>query len=224
MIPISSVFANLEATYTLFSEFILDRNYSQQPNVVGWPNYRPGISKQVYAKQYQDLISERQFSFLLIDGSAVQIHYAYDERGLKKVRLALYPVPKTVVVEPEQFDLYYDETISEVLESHYMLLHELMGQGVSVSNTTHVRFDYDRDVTSHSINHLQIDGIQEIRIPFKHLIMPFHFMDFLIKNMYNEDYKAMSSSAGMRYLVAASKGQRIDIPLDNDYQSIFISM
>ncbi|RSK51145.1 DUF2290 domain-containing protein [Hymenobacter rigui] len=224
MIPINNVFENLDATYKAFKDFIIDRNYSEQNNEICWPSYKSGISKQVYSKQYEDLIANRQFTFLLTDRSAVQIYYSYDNTGLKKIRLAYYPAPKTINIEREDIDTYYGETFSEALEAHYMLLHDLMGQGISVSNTTHVRFDYDRDVTSHNTNHLQIDGIQELRIPFKHIILPFHFVDFIIQNTYSDEYFKINKSPNIVYLLASSNKNLTDVDIGHDYYSIFMSM
>lgn len=224
MMQINNVFSNIEAAYEIFKDFILDKNYSQRINEVGWPNYRPGISKKVYARQYEDLITDRKFTFLLKDGSAIQIYYNYDDRSLKKVRLAYYPVPKTIFIKPEEVDTYYNETYNEILEAHYMLLHDLMGHGVSVSNTTHVRFDYDRDVASHSVNHFQVDGIQELRIPFKHIITPFHFIDFLVRSIYPFEYAEVVKSPAFSHLSAVSSRIMVDIGLEDDYLSVFMSM
>jgi hypothetical protein len=224
MMQISNVFANVEATYNVFKDLILDKNYSQRVNEIGWPSYKSGISKKVYARQYEDLISDRQFTFLFTDGSALQIYYQYDDVSLKKIRLAYYPVPKTVFIEPEEVDTYYNETYNEILEAHYMLLHDLMGQGVSVSNTTHVRFDYDRDMTSHSVNHFQVDGIQELRIPFKHIITPFHFVDFLVRSMYPAEYIELVKTPAFAHLSAISNRIMVAIGLEDDYLSVFMSM
>jgi len=224
MIPIEKINENLVASYKAFKSVIIDNNSSQQHGEVGWKNYQTGIHKTVYSKQYEDLIRLRQFSFLLRDKSALQVYYQYDKEGLKKIRLAYYPYPQTINIKDEQIEVYLDEALSDALETHYMLLHDLMGQSLSVSNTTHVRFDYDRDVTSHSTNHLQIDGIQELRIPFNYIITPFHFLDFIIQSIFVDEYLKIKTTDSFTHLASASNKLHKKVELDKEYRSVYLSI
>lgn len=224
MIAISSIIDNLSATYKVFRKVIIDNNTFINTNEVGWKNYRPGIPKLVYSRQYEDLIRFRQFSFLLKDKSAIQLVYKYDDKGLEMNRLALYPFPKTINIDEDKIEEYIDESLTDALETHYILLHDLMGQNISVSNTTHVRFDYDRDVTSHSVNHLQIDGIQDLRVPFARIISPFHFVDFIVQHLFPDEYNEIIKTEAYIHLASSSVKQQSVVEIGKEYSSIFLSL
>lgn len=224
MIPIEIVSDNLSNSYKVFRTVIIDNNTFYQHKEVCWKNYKSGISKMVYSKQYEDIIEFRQFSFLLKDSSAIQAYYQYDDKGLKKIRLAYYPHPQTVNINQEEIETYLDEALTDALEAHYILLHELMGQNISVSNSTHLRFDFDRDVTSHSTNHMQIDGIQELRVPLQHVVTPFHFLDFIVRHVFPEEYLVIKESQSFTYLSASSIKYRKEADREAGYSSFFISM
>lgn len=46
----------------------------------------------------------------------------------------------------------------------------------SPSNTSHIRFDFDRDVASHCQSHIQFSGVQELRVPAAFFPQPLAFV------------------------------------------------
>ena len=44
------------------------------------------------------------------------------------------------------------------------------------SNTSHIRFDFDRDVTSHCQAHIQFSGVQELLVPADFFPQPLAFV------------------------------------------------
>jgi len=149
---------------------------------ISWQGRKPGIYKNSYYPiEYQKLLDSQQYSILLTDGSFFQFYYGFDEaEALKKGRLAFYPAPiKSTSTQDDIFSAAEDALDREDhdLYDHLYNWTELMeSQGHTPCNTSHIRFDFDASVTSHCQSHLQISGIQELRIAADFFPQPLAFI------------------------------------------------
>lgn len=185
---IDDLYKNLEETFKVFGCLILEHNYQKIDLTISWPNYKPGITKAIYyAREYEELINNRQFSFLLIDRTIIQIYYEFNRDDLTKYKLAFYPYPVLTLENLNQVEDYYCDAYDETLCDFYQDL--LKEESLKLTNTSHLRFDYDYAVTSHAQSELQIGAINNIRISAKVLIYPFVFIDFIIRNLFRNDQK-----------------------------------
>ena len=150
---------------------------------ISWNKRKPGIQKNIYyAIEYQYLLDNQQYSLLLKDGSFFQFYFEFDLKDiLICARLAYYPKPvKTnhddsslldaaeAALERDDGDLY------DHLFNWVELLETDIGRP---ANTSHIRFDYDSAVKSHSKSHLQFGAIQEFRIPSSGFPLPIAFIE-----------------------------------------------
>jgi len=185
---IDDLYTNMEETFKVFGRLILEHNYQRNNLIISWPNYQPGITKDIhYVREHEELIKTRQFSFLLIDRSIVQIYYEFNSDELTKYKLAFYPYPVLTVEDLSQVEYYYCNSYDETLCDFYQNL--LKEKSLKLTNTSHLRFDYDYAVTSHAKSELQIGAINNIRISSKVLIYPFVFVYFIIRNLFRKDQK-----------------------------------
>lgn len=149
---------------------------------ISWVNYRPGIySNEYYPLEYQWLLDNRQYSFLLRDGSFLQFYYAFDDEGLLSARAALYPKPlPSKIVEEDLFTVAEAAQDMEEydLSDHLLnVVEEIEKNSKYPSNTSHVRFDYDRKVKSHSKAHIQFGGLNDVRVEADFVPMPYAFVE-----------------------------------------------
>lgn len=153
--------------------------------VVSWRGRKPGVFKNTYyPMEYQYLIDHQQYSILLSDGSFFQFYYAFSDNKLAKARLAYYPRPIATsdsVAELENAAEGAIDRFDEDLYEHLYNWIELLDlQGKSPSNTSHIRFDYDANVTSHCKSHIQFGGVQELRVPSRCFPLPLVFIEMCI--------------------------------------------
>ncbi|MBN7769033.1 DUF2290 domain-containing protein [Marinobacter daepoensis] len=178
-----------------FASIIQSSNYYIGGDTISWSPYRPGIDKYLaYAREYERLLNDRQFSFLLIDDSFIQFYYKWDEKGLEKARLAYYPKPLKVVENKEELLDFLEENETDALMEFYFGAVDWMESGVDIVNTSHVRLDFDRDVEAHSSCHLQLGAINDLRIASSDLINPVIFWHWILRQVMREEYSPMLAS------------------------------
>ena len=160
---------------------------------ISWNNRKTGIHKNnYYPLEYQYILDLQQYSFLLSDSSFFQFYYNFDSNGaLYHARLAYYPRP---INSKDSYEELFDEAENALerennnLSEHLYNLTELIEiKKQYPSNTSHIRFDFDQKVKSHSESHIQFSGIQELRIPANFFPLPLSFVQlcesiFLDKN------------------------------------------
>jgi hypothetical protein len=234
MISLDFLHDNLKQTYDCFRKVLTDKNFDVVSSYLGWKGYEKGISKLFYVNDYVKLISQRQFSCILKENNgidnqdikgAIQIVYEFNVDTLTKVRLAFYPKPIIIEAHNIDNDSFIDTNSEEELQNIYHILSELIGISFDFTNTTHIRIDYDADVESHSKIHLQISGINELRLPMYFIPLPFHFIDFLTKHLLPLEYKQIIGKEPYISLKSRSNG-KIE-KFDNDKSketSLFIDM
>jgi len=143
----------------------------------------PGIpSALVYAAEYQRLIDEKQFSFLLVDKSFFQFFFRFSNGNVVSARLAYYPAPVKISGAMDDIAEMAEKSGVDLLEELYFGAESWKERGIDVVNTSHLRLDYDPQVKSHSPCHIQFGGINEIRIPSVELINPFVFFEWVCKS------------------------------------------
>lgn len=149
---------------------------------ISWMGRTPGIIKGVYYPlEYQFLLDHQQYSLLLSDGSFFQFYYSFDVNDeLKKACLTYYPRPISTRDTADELLEAAEEAFErddEQLYDHLYNWTELLEiKQKSPSNTSHVRFDYDRDVTSHCQSHIQFSGVQELRLSADFFPLPLAFV------------------------------------------------
>ncbi len=180
---IADVLQSLELAKQSLSQHIQNDLVSYSKEAVSWIGYRHGIFKnQYYPLEYQWLLDNRQYSYLLSNGAFLQFYYCFDDEGLLSGRAALYPrpIPSNCTEEEiweaaesiQDMDGHFSEYLLNVVE-------EIEMTGTIPPNTSHIRFDYDRKVTSHEPAHLQFGGINDIRIPSDFFPTPHAFIELI---------------------------------------------
>lgn len=215
--------ADIEQIKICYKDIILDTLAKSKNNIISWENYSPGISKKIYAKEYEDLKNNRQYSFLLKNSGIIQIYYDFSNEKLNKAKLAYYPYPVVLKEAPEEIENYFDTTEDKIIGEYYFdilrLIEAELGREISnekmtemrefckqfdldfdeyqillnsfekkyeLTNSSHIRIDYDDKVTSHHKAEIQYSSINNIRLPLNKIISPFLFMDFIVRYEFPE--------------------------------------
>ncbi len=64
-----------------------------------------------------------------------------------------------------------------------------------ITNSSHIRIDFDSKVDSHHKCEIQVGAVNYIRLPVDRIISPFIFFDFIIKNLYKDEHQGISSKS-----------------------------
>lgn len=204
---------NLDLCYSVFDSIILDRKYIEEGNIISWKRYQKGISKGPYVLEYVHLLSENQYSFLLEDKSFFQFFYEFDNEELVKAKLSYYPYPNLLKLYEGQLLEAMEKMQEMYTEGTDQILEACTHGSVESSNTSNLRFDYDKNVTSHSMSHLQFSGLNEMRITSEKIYSPFVFFDLILKNIDPINYTTISSRTGYNASLVASEKLVIDISI-----------
>lgn len=159
---------------------------SSSAKYIGWQGRKTGIQKNVYYPiEYQYLLDTQQYSLLLSDSSFFQFYFQFDsEDCLKSSRLAYYPKPVRTSHEEDDLLSAADGALDrqdEDLYNHLFNWVELLETDIGKpANTSHIRFDYDSNVSVHSKSHLQFGAIQELRIPSNSFPLPIAFVELCL--------------------------------------------
>ncbi|MFG7353188.1 DUF2290 domain-containing protein [Shewanella oncorhynchi] len=207
-----SMDSNINQIRTYFKRIILsDLNIdSSMDKIISWSNYKAGIDKSVcYQREYQNLLDNQQYSILFNDSSFLQIYYKFDDKGaLELARLAYYPHPKKIEETTDEL-FEYAEDSSDSMQSIYLEMIDLLEDDEEIfSNNSHIRFDYDNNVKSHSKAHLQFGGINEFRITSSKFISPFIFLDSITKHFFKDWHKEASQK--QKYIEALRASVRLE--------------
>ncbi|WP_299791437.1 DUF2290 domain-containing protein [uncultured Shewanella sp.] len=211
-----SISSNIEQVCTYFKKIIIsDLNINNtMGQTISWNNYQAGIDKAVcYQREYQKLLDNQQYSILFVDSSFIQLFYKFDDKGdLELARLAYYPHPKKM--EESSEDLFdYAENASEPMQNIYLEMIDLLDDDEEIfSNNSHIRFDYDCNVKSHSKAHLQFGGINDFRITTSKIISPFIFLDSISKHFFQDWYEEASQKK--TYMAAMNASKKLEFVFD----------
>ena len=203
--------------YGIFTDNRIEINEEKNgKKIISWPNYKSGIIKKEYLHIYRNIISERQYSYQFKDNSILQFYYDFSEDNiLEKARLAYYPLPKfTCEISDEELLEHFIEFDYSYNDASYII-----ENGGFLTNTSHIRIDYDKNVTSHDKCEIQIDGLHEIRIPCSILINPLYFFEFILKckaivdNEYYKAYEKLQKDAG--FIAKKKLSQKKHLRMEN---------
>lgn len=201
---IDEIYSNLGAVREVFRQLILTTNYKREGSIITWPNYRPGFAKDIlYAKQYEDLVNDGQYSFLLFDKSLLQFYYEFDSGSLLRSKLAYFPFPIKCRESSTDLENYFDATGDDELARLYLQLLEFKEE-IGLSNSSHIRIDYDDTASTHSKCHMQLGALNELRIPARIAVYPFLFVEFVIKNLFSSVYSGLIKQQRYREVLGFS--------------------
>lgn len=219
---IDEILKLLDYIKDLHKDIIITNNFEKiSDTVISWKNYKSGIYKNLYSKEYEYIIKNRQYSFLLRDNlGCIQFYYEFKKQEISKIKMSYYPYPVKLKETGDDIESYLDEVYDETLLDYYYDIWEIfnhefelnindtelrtifeksqsLGNNESIenlllakfdhkyehTNTSHLRIDYDKDVTTHNKCEIQIGAINDIRFPIDKIISPIMFFDFIIKNI-----------------------------------------
>ncbi|EJR5448689.1 DUF2290 domain-containing protein [Vibrio cholerae] len=184
MMSKASVTHSLKNIEKVYPSLIMDTNKCEIDNVISWANYKPGIISELsYPREYQLLLDSRQYTYLLKDNSFFQFFYNYGKKGdLIKCRLAYYPTPSFTKETAEDIVDYQSnasEWLSDILDEVAI---DMLENDAKLTQNSHLRFDYDSSVESHSKCHLQFGGVNNFRISAACLVLPFAFFEKIVSD------------------------------------------
>jgi len=231
----NNIVTDINSIKKCYKELILDTLVESNNNIVSWKDYSSGISKKMYAREFEDLKNNRQYSFLLKNNGFVQFYYDFTNNKLNKAKLAYYPYPVMLKESPKDIENYFETTEDEILGEYYYDIYRLveakLGKSVSdelmreiqdvceqnhlefdeyqelldlfekkyaMTNSSHIRIDYDDEVKSHHKAEIQYSSINNIRLPLNKIISPFLFMDFIVRYEFPEFYSSKKISTQYR--------------------------
>lgn len=175
-----SVSLSLEKISSLYKNKILTTNFCANASLVSWNNYIPLINKRYsYLWEYQYLLNERQYSFLLSDNSFFQFFYEFDNAGaIKKAKLAYYPYPIISSSAKKIEDLFaiYELLGLDISDESWIEMLRESDSDIRIGRTSHFRMDFDLKADSHDKSHLQYSALNELRISSKVVLNPFVFI------------------------------------------------
>ncbi|AQW92101.1 DUF2290 domain-containing protein [Elizabethkingia anophelis] len=170
----------LDTIKDVHKDIILTNNYDKvSDNTISWQNYKSGIFKNLYSKEYEYIVRNRQYSFLLKDNlGCIQFYYQFDKGNISKIKMAYYPYPVVLNEVKDNIESYLDEAYDETLLEYYYDIWEIfnhefelninddelksvfeksqkLGNNESMENLLLARFDAKYEHTNSS--HIRID-------------------------------------------------------------------
>lgn len=200
---ITAIDESLKFINEQYSDILLTSNYINTKNKITWQTYKKGIYNRIlYSKEYEMLLNERQYSFLLKDKSFFQFYYEFENDELNKAKLCYYPYPLNNNESDIELLEYLEESGSELLDIYYYGFNELLQHGIKSTNTSHIRFDYDKNVKSHSKSHIQYSGVNNVRIPMMHVFIPIIFFDFIVSHtVFSDNVLSKQKKTGYKKMI-----------------------
>ncbi|GAB1540790.1 hypothetical protein NUACC21_34590 [Scytonema sp. NUACC21] len=132
---INDVLQELEKIKSAYRELIVTSNYKQMNTFeIGWDRYTPGIEKNLYAREYEMLLQNRQYSFLLNeDMGFIQFYFKYqDETNFDRIKMAYYPYPIKLREENYEIERYLYDSEDLILQEYYFDLWNILNREFGV--------------------------------------------------------------------------------------------
>lgn len=138
------------------------------------------IKDRAYPDIYEHLARERAYSVKMPDGALVQMMYVFEGSVLERHRLAFFPAPHLEEFQNNPEIYLEDEIYADVVARSIVPFP--------------LRFDYDaRDgvhkEVDHPKSHLSLGQYENCRIPVTAPLMPFRFIDFILRNFYHTAFR-----------------------------------
>lgn len=163
------------------------------PSALGAPPVEPDDFATV--AEYRTLVRSRYYTCMLVDGSLLQIGYAFKRNDLVKHRLCFYPAP--VAIDPSEFEPEIDlgDLVDLYLEEELTAFRQLTAvpplPGSSAATRLRmrspIRFDYDLEAQDedHPATHLHISH-ENCRWPVSAPLSVGHFARFVFRHFFPE--------------------------------------
>ncbi len=131
---IDDVWNDIMLAQKIFRSLIVTSNTEKKEEVIGWPNYTPGIYRNLYAKEYEILMKKKQYTYLLKDDKGfLQIFFRFTNDNLSKVKLAYYPYPVGLSEKTDDIEIYMDDSDDRIIEEYYYDLWNLFSHHFAIS-------------------------------------------------------------------------------------------
>lgn len=128
-------------------DIILTNNYTKvSSNIISWPNYKSGIFKNLYSKEYEYIVRNRQYSFLLKDNlGCIQFYYEFDKNDISKIKMAYYPYPVALNENVNDMESYLNEVYDETLLEYYYDIWEIFNHEFELNiNDTELKAIFEK--------------------------------------------------------------------------------
>jgi hypothetical protein len=146
-------------------------------------SFAPLLRDRPYSETYEEQRDERSYNVLMLDGALIQMVYEFENRGLRRCRLAFLPSPNLLEFQNNP-ELYMEERLyADVIDKRVV--------------TVPLRFDYDgrpgvaRPI-DHPVSHLTLGQYSRCRIPTAAPITPYLFIEFILRSFYNSALENVS--------------------------------
>ena len=153
-----------------------DRGNLKEISFPGSKNISIAMKDKSYAEIYDRLKEQRAYLIKMADGALIQMMYLFRNNNIERHRLAFYPSPYL-----EQFqndpEIYLDDEIyADIISKNIVPIP--------------IRFDYDHEEElhielDHPKSHLTLGQYANCRIPVTAPLIPFHFIEFILRNFYH---------------------------------------
>lgn len=134
------------------------------------------LKNQSYTEIYRHFLHNRSYTVKFLDGAIVQMMYMFAGEILQRHRLAFFSSPFLEEFQNNP-DIYLDDEIyADVVAKNIV--------------SFPIRFDYDdrkgaHQVLVHPKCHMTLGQYDSCRIPVTAPLMPFRFIDFILRNFYH---------------------------------------
>ena len=140
-----------------------------------------------YNKIYTELLKERQYNVLLLDGALLQLQYTVENQAIIKHRLAFFPSPFLNEFQNDP-DLYEEELLFVDITQRNVVV-----TPVRLDYDSTISFDGDDDRFFHPESHMSIGQYKNCRIPATSAISPSRFFEFILCSFYNSAFREIRS-------------------------------
>jgi len=191
----------------------IDQNWpSVNQNDIRWDNYQ-GLAFSLQNQPYEDIFEvcrkERDFNFMLIDGSLIQMQYRFARNNINSHILSFLPNPSFEKYQdnPEEFEkLYYGiELFTNIIDKKTIIFP--------------IRFDFSEkhEEIIHPKIHATFGNYKDCRIPIAKPISPKRFISFILRNFYNYKFieteieKSLLSKISFEYNITENEKKLLHI-------------
>ena len=138
------------------------------------------LQDRPYEEMYRELTESRAYNIKMLDGALIQMSYQFGHGELVNHRLAFFPSPSLGEFQNDPQSYIYDELYADVVAN-------------SIGRVP-MRFDYDAREDFHAVlvhpkSHFTLGQYRNCRIPVSAPLMPFQFVDFILRNFYHTAYE-----------------------------------
>jgi hypothetical protein len=133
---IDSVYSNIMQAEKTFRSLIISTYHTKLAHEISWGDYTPGIFKNLYAKEYEFIIRNKQYSFLLRENKGcIQFYYAFNDSKLCKMKLCYYPYPVELKETSADIENNLSDYNDEIIGEYYYDLYNLFSHQFELSLT-----------------------------------------------------------------------------------------